>query len=520
MLRNRLDNLQAAEFLYVTQLFPELQYSFRHSLTRDVAYSSVLRDRRREIHGRVVDAIESCYLDRLAEQVERLAYHSVQSGVKEKAVRYLWQAGAKAAARAALPDARAWYEQALDILKTLPESPATLEQAFEIRLELRTVLRQLGEVREMLNQLREAEALAERLNDDLRLGRVCSFMTAVLSNLNQLDEALATGTRCMKIAERIGDLRLNIIATSNLAEPYYLRGEYEQAVEIAARTLAALPSEWIQEYFGMAVPASVLTWGWLIMSLAELGRFREAAEYEAEAIRTAAATKHAHTIGWAHLTASKLQLLRGDWASAHLLLEQWTRMPGTLDVSVLLPWAVASSAWTFAQIGDAEEALNRVRESEEHLERQEAMGIFVHRGWSYHAVGRACLMLGRLDEAQRFADRSIESSLYQPGLAAYAKCLLGDLASHPNHFDAESAVAHYREALALTEARGMRPVVAHCHFGLGRLHRRSGNSERARPHLNAAKDMYGGMGMGLARAGGRGITSSGSGRRTCVLQAL
>jgi tetratricopeptide (TPR) repeat protein len=441
--------------------------------------------------------MERLYSDRLIEQVERLAYHSVRGELKEKAAHYLRQAGAKAAARAALPDARAWYEQALDILKTLPESPATLEQAFEIRLELRTVLRQLGEVREMLNQLREAEALAERLNDDLRLGRVCSFMTAVLSNLNQLDEALATGTRCMKIAERIGDLRLNIIATSNLAEPYYLRGEYEQAVEIAARTLAALPSEWIQEYFGMAVPASVLTWGWLIMSLAELGRFREAAEYEAEAIRTAAATKHAHTIGWAHLTASKLQLLRGDWASAHLLLEQWTRMPGTLDVSVLLPWAVASSAWTFAQIGDAEEALNRVRESEEHLERQEAMGIFVHRGWSYHAVGRACLMLGRLDEAQRFADRSIESSLYQPGLAAYAKCLLGDLASHPNHFDAESAVAHYREALALTEARGMRPVVAHCHFGLGRLHRRSGNSERARPHLNAAKDMYGGMGMGF-----------------------
>jgi tetratricopeptide (TPR) repeat protein len=160
------------------------------------------------------------------------------------------------------------------------------------------------------------------------------------------------------------------------------------------------------------------------------------------------------------------------------------------SMSVLLPWAVASSAWTFAEIGDAEEALSRVRESEEHLERQEAMGIFVHRGWSYHAVGRACLLLGRLDEAQRFADRSIESSLYQPGLAAYAKCLLGDLASHPNHFDAEGAVAHYREALTLTEARGMRPLVAQCHCGIGRVYRRSGEAAEAQRHFTVATGIF------------------------------
>jgi tetratricopeptide (TPR) repeat protein len=498
-LRRLLGNLQAAEFLYTTRLFPELQYSFKHALTRDVAYSGVLRDRRRDIHSRVLNAIEAVYADRLAEQVERLAYHAVRSEITERAVRYLRQAGAKAAARSALADARAWYEQALDILKSLPETSAILEQAFEIRLELRTVLRQLGEVREMLDQLREAEVLAERMKDDLRLGRVCGFMTAVLSNLDQLDEAVATGSRCVEIAQRIGDLRLSIIAKSNLAEPYYLRGEYERAVEIATGNLAALPSEWAQEYFGMAIPASVLTWGWLIMSLAELGRFREAAEYEAEAVRIAAATKHAHTIGWAHLTASKLHLLQSNWAKAHLLLEQWKNMPGTLDVSVLLPWAVASSAWTLAQMGDASEALLRVRESEEHLERQEAKGIFVHRGWSYHAVGRACLLLGRLDEAQHFADRSVESSRHQPGLAAYAQCLLGDLAIHPDHFDAESAAAHYREAMALAGAHGMRPLVAECHSGMGRLYRHSGKLEEARQHFDAATSLYREMNMGIPR---------------------
>ena len=496
-LRSQLHDLEAAEFLYATQLFPDLQYGFKHSLTLEVAYRGVLREHRRDIHARVVDVIETIYADRLGEQVERLAHHAVQGGLREKSVHYLRQAGVKAVARSALADARACFEQALDILKQLPESSATLEQAFEIRLELRTVLRQLGEVREMLDQLREAEVLAERLKDDLRRGRVCSFMTAVLSNLDQLDEAMVTGSRCVEIAQRIGDLRLGIIAGSNLAEPYYLRGEYEQAIEIATGNLAALPTEWVQEYFGMAMPASVLTWGWLIMSLAELGRFREASEYEAEAIGIAAATRHAHTIGWAHLTASKLRLLQGDWAKAHVLLEHWINMPGTLDVSVLLPWAVASSAWTLAQIGDASKALSRVREAEEHLERQEAMGIFAHRGWSYHAVGRACLLLGRLDEAERFVDRSVESSRKQPGLTAYAQCLAGDLANHPDRFDAERGVASYQQALALAERLRMRPVAAHSHFGLGRMFLRSGRSEHAREHLDNATSMFRDMDVGV-----------------------
>jgi predicted ATPase len=170
-LRGLLDNLQAAEFLYATQLFPDLQYTFKHSLTHEVAYSGVLHERRRDIHARVVDALEKLYAGRLGEQVERLAHHAVRGELKEKAVHYLRQAGGKAAARAALPDARARFEQALDILKALPESQAALEQAFEIRVELRPVLRQLGEGRQMLEHLREAEALAERLKDDCRRGR-------------------------------------------------------------------------------------------------------------------------------------------------------------------------------------------------------------------------------------------------------------------------------------------------------------------------------------------------------------
>jgi class 3 adenylate cyclase/tetratricopeptide (TPR) repeat protein len=495
MLRHLVDKLQAAEFIYTTQLFPDPQYTFKHSLICDVAYGSVLREHRRAIHARVVNAIEKVYADRLAEQVERLAYHSLRGEFKEKAVHYLRQAGAKAAARGALQEARTSFEEALGVLKSLPENPETMEEVLETRLELRTVLRQLGEAELMLEHLRQAERLAERLNDDSRRCRVFSFLTVVLSNLGQLDDAAAIGARSVEIARRSGDPRLSVMTGSTLAEPFYLRGEYERAVEIADGSLSALPSESAHEYFGMAVPPSVFARGWLVMSLAALGKFHEAAGHAAEMIELAAATNRVHTLGWAHLTASRLYMIKGDWAQARTLLEAWLDMPGTRDVTTLVPWAVTSLAWALAQLGEPAQALNRVREGEEHLNRQETKGIYIHRDWGYHAVARACLVLGRLDEARRLADRSLESAQRQPGFSGYAQCLLADLASQADHFDAERAAAHYNQALAHGEARGMRPVVAHCHLGMGRLHRRSGDSQAAQRHLGTAKNLYRDMDM-------------------------
>ena len=493
-LRGLLDDVQAAEFLYATQLFPDLQYTFTHSLTHDVAYNGVLHERRRDIHARIVEAMESLYAGRIGEQVERLAHHAVRGDLKEKAVHYLRQSGAKAAARSTLADAQTCFEQALEILKTIPESRSTLEQNFEIRLELRAVLRQLGENHRMLEDLREAEAIAARLQDDHRRGQVCAFMTTALATIDELDEALATGGRALQIAERLGDLKLRILSTSYLEQAHCYRGDYEQVVELATKNIAALPAEWVSENFGMAVPASVFDRAFLIMSLSELGRFAEAARYEAEAIRIADATERPFNIGWAHFAGAMPHLLRGDWAKAATMVEHWIAMLRTGNVAIHLPWAVAASAWTLAQLGETDQALQRVQEAEELLERQAAHGIVGHRGWAYQAVGRACLQLGRLDQARQLAERAVGTSQHQTGFAAHALHLLGDLAFQPDRFDPENSAAHYREALALAQKHGMRPLIAHCHLGLGKAYNRMGRPE-ARKNFATATTMYREMDM-------------------------
>jgi class 3 adenylate cyclase/tetratricopeptide (TPR) repeat protein len=493
-LRRGLAHLQAAELLYETSLFPDLEHTFKHALTHEVAYGGLLQARRRELHARIVGAIETLHQERLGGEIERLAHHALRGELRDKAVHYLRQAGLKTAARSALPDARAWFEQALGVLEALPESPSTLEQAFEIRLELRPVLNLLGEGRPLLDCLREAEALAERLNDDRRRGRVCAFMVNVHSVRGELDEALVAGARALEIAGRLGDLELRILSTSYLEQVQYLRGEYERVVELATDNLAALPADWLYKYFERPAPASVFDRFYLVTSLAELGRFAEAAPYHAEAIRLAEATYHPFTISLAHQAGSVLHLLKGNWVQACSLIERWIAVLRAGNVPTNLPGAVASSAWVLAQLGDASEALSRIRGCEQLLERQAARGRGL-LGRAYHPLGRACLLLGRLDEARHLGDRALESSRSQPGYAAEALRLLGDIETHPDRFDAERGEAHYRQALALAEPRGMRPLVAHCHLGLGQLCRRMGRPQEALEHLTLATTMYREMDM-------------------------
>jgi predicted ATPase len=109
-LHRGLAHLQAAEFLYETRLFPEQVYTFKHALTHEVAYGSLLLERRRVLHARLVEALEALAPDRVAEQVERLAHHALRGEVWDKAVTNCQQAGARAFERAAFREAVIYFE--------------------------------------------------------------------------------------------------------------------------------------------------------------------------------------------------------------------------------------------------------------------------------------------------------------------------------------------------------------------------------------------------------------------------
>jgi tetratricopeptide (TPR) repeat protein len=501
-IRRGLGQLQTAEYLYETRLFPDFEYTFKHALTHEVAYGSLLRDRRRDLHARIAESMERLYGDRLGEQIERLAHHAVCGEVWEKAVPYLRQAGLKAATRSALREAQVWFDQALGVLAALPVSPSTLEQGFEIRLELGPVLVQLGEARRRLEHAREAETLAERLNDDRRRGRAYLALCNAHALLGEPDEALVAGARALEMAGRLGDLRLRILAPTYLAQAHFYRGDFERAVELASDSLAALPADWVHEPFGYSpIPISVYCRNWVVRSLAELGRFAEAAPYEAELLQLAGPTQHAFTVGAANNAASLLHLRKGDWATARSVIEHGIAALRMGNIVADLPTMVAASAWVLAQVGEASEALTRLREGALLLQCHTAWGGVLmtrshqHAGMPYQSMGRAALLLDRLDEAQSLGERAITYSSFRHSDIAHALHLLGDIATHPDRFDAERGEAHYCKALALAEPRGMRPLIAHCHLGLGKLYRRTGQCEQAHEHLTIATTLYREMDM-------------------------
>ena len=219
-LHRGLARLQAAEFLYETSLFPEPAYTFKHALTHEVAYGSLLQERRRTLHAGIVEASETLYRDRLTDQVERLAYHAVRGEVWEKALRYSRQAGARALARSANQEAVTYFEGALAALQHLPDSPDRHAQAIDLRFDLRRALLSLGAFARIFALLQEAIALAEAGHDQQRLGLAYRHLINHFLNMGDPVRALDVGQRALALATRLDDVALQLSTRFALARVY------------------------------------------------------------------------------------------------------------------------------------------------------------------------------------------------------------------------------------------------------------------------------------------------------------
>src|SRR5215470_13597574 len=237
-LRRSLDHLQAAEFLYETGLFPDLEYSFKHALTHEVAYQGLLHERQRVLHARITEAIERLSSERLAEQAERLAHHALRGELWEKAVAYLRQASLRAMARGATREAITHLEQALGAVRHLPESRETTELIVDIHLDVRNALLPLLEYARMGEHLHEAERLARTLGDQHRLGWIATFMVIQCRLRGDYDEAVRFGQEALTIARNLCNPSIEVMATSLLGTVHAIKGEFGEAATLLEQTVA------------------------------------------------------------------------------------------------------------------------------------------------------------------------------------------------------------------------------------------------------------------------------------------
>jgi len=494
-LRRGLSHLQEAEFLYETQLFPDLEYTFKHALTHDVAYAGLLGERRRALHAAVAAAIERLYADRLVEHVERLAHHSRQGEVWDKAVRYLRQAGAKAFLRSAHREAVACFEQALEALQRLPEHPDTIAESLDLRFDLRTSLMPLGEFGRLWTALDEAEALAEAAGDQRRLGHALCYKAMQFVHAGDLAAAIQTGRRALAIGESQAEVAIRVVANWYLGAAHKARGECREAVSHCAAAIALIPEERRQERFGQtAIIGSSARWT-LASALGALGRFPEAFGRVREAMQIAEEAGHAWTLLFPLVGLGTLKLDHGDFAGAVAPLERGLDLCRTREMPLLLH----DFAWA---LGVAYHGTGR-RADGVALMEDAARGVAErHRRWSgwagyAAALGGAYLLDGRLADATRIAQEGLAAArqVGEQEVEGRLLRLCGDIAAHPDRVEVDIAQGHYRQALALAEALGLRPLVAHCHLGLGKLYRRTGKQQDAEEHHATATTMYREMDM-------------------------
>ena len=244
-LRAALAELQAAEFLYEVRLFPDLEYTFKHALTHETAYGSVLQERRRALHAALVAANERLGAGRLTEHVERLAHHAVRGGIPDKAVHYLYLAGEKAIARSATREALEFLEMALRTLAELPESPATLSQGLDIRIALAPATISLhGAANPRVEEIyREALGLVQRLGDTTRRFPVMWGLWFVSYTLGRYETAREAGARLLADAEAGDDSGRLVEAHHALWPTLLAMGEPAAAIPHMERGVALYQRE-------------------------------------------------------------------------------------------------------------------------------------------------------------------------------------------------------------------------------------------------------------------------------------
>jgi class 3 adenylate cyclase/tetratricopeptide (TPR) repeat protein len=490
-LHRAIHGLQVAEFLYEKAPFPEPEYAFKHSMTREVAYASLLREQRMVLHARAARSLETLAAGRLDEYVERLADHAERGALWDKALEYLHRAGLKAYSLYANADAARFFQRALVVLKKLPETADSLRQAVDLRFELRNALLPSFDTDQILRSLDELELILARLGDKKRSAQYAAFRCNYHYLIGQQRRAIGFGETAAQLARDCGDQAVLGESLFRVGQCYHALGEYRQAILLLEKGLQFNADELRHN---LSIIPSVLNRTWLAIALAEFGDFGAAMRNAKRALEIAEGTEHqlSEMLGW--LSIGYVLSCKGEIEGAIGALERSLDLSNRWSFRGWRIRLVSALGLAYARSGRVEKG----RELAEHA---------VNDGNKIRLIADKPRLLVRLGQVNLLA-REIELALAlgrqaaaiaaahaAKGDEAWARFLIGCAHGTSEPKDLDESRKQLEIALRLATACEARPLAAFCDATLGGIYARRGDQIRAKEFDAAATATYRELGM-------------------------
>lgn len=465
----RLLALESGDFLRKATASGTVEYSFKHELTREVAYGMMLLSVRRYLHAKAIEIIELRFADRLDEHIDRLADHAFLAELWQKAVPYQLRSCRRAIKRGANQDAIAIYERGRQTLAHWPPSSKKTISEIDLHLTVITALEPIGMHQRIADVLREARRLAEESREPWRIAAVNCQLTVALWRLGYHVEAMTAAQTAQSIAEKIGQPVLTFAALHNVGIIHHETGDFTQSLAYHEKCLAIETPEIDERRAGWAALPSVMLRTFMADSLIDLGDFSRAEALAKEARLLAVAANHSYSRANINHVFGRLRIAQGRPVEALALLNESWQTCLDLEMKQMYPVFASRMGEAYLALGDVESALNILAVPEK-LDIPLAEHAF---GWRFLfiAQGRAFLAAGRSKEAKAVAERALALAEERGELPqqVYAKKLLGDIAHILDTSNTTTAERYYREALGLAEQCSMQPYTTLCNDALATL---------------------------------------------------
>jgi tetratricopeptide (TPR) repeat protein len=494
-LKAHLLNLQGLEFIYEKSLFPELEYIFKHALTQEVAYNSLLVKRRKEIHERVGKAIEELYPERLEEFYEMLAYHYARGDVFEKASQYLKLSGKKAERRYCSWEAIHLYREAINLLSKMPGEKDKEREKLEVIHSTTFPMLHLGYPEEFLPMLQEGERLSEELDDKRSLVKIHGRMGSYYAHIGKPSIGIRYAESAFEEAEKLQDIDLIASSAFELCAPTMSAGEFQKTVDVASGVLRLIEkTRRKSDSFGQSVNVYSSLCARCGGSMAYLGRFDEAEIILEKGHLNATSINDFRCLAVIELYYGHMFWAKGVWERAIEHYEICSKHSEEMKWPMLLSLARSGLGLASSFLGDHMTAGKNV---EMGIKIQIDAGIEWWLPLHYVFLGAVRFNSGHLEEARRLTEKALRLSQSNSEKWSEGQALiwLGSILGRSDPSRRDEAEDDILRGIKILEKLKSKPFSTLGLLFLGECYLDTGEKEKAVETLKKAESMFQEMGM-------------------------